>query len=192
LSSSPTGLGSVTGSNLIDVTQYMPKDAQRVMLSRYQIHPVFPELLSEGWSSVAFNLSRPVVAHMSLIPTSTPNDGKTGPLYGGAAVAGGRIEFEPPVIVANPGQSYVQFLCRATPGNNQNQVYYRVDWDIQGDNDDLENYLEATRTGTQNSPSTLGVNAAQASFSTWHVASAALAQISFVLVILAAFLSLLL
>jgi len=129
---------------------------------------------------------------MSLIPTSTPNDGKTGPLYGGAAVAGGRIEFEPPVIVANPGQSYVQFLCRATPGNNQNQVYYRVDWDIQGDNDDLENYLEATRTGTQNSPSTLGVNAAQASFSTWHVASAALAQISFVLVVLAAFLSLLL
>ncbi len=149
---------------------FVPLDAQNVILSRHQIVPEFPNRLNFGWQKASINVSRAPNAHMTLIPHGPVEDGQLVAAYGGAHTAGGRIVFEPAVVVFAPGQQVAHFRVKAIPGSDQNAVYYRVQWQITGHEDDLYNYLDYV-----NARADADVTS---HFATFHVAAATLAQLS--------------
>jgi hypothetical protein len=151
---------------LIPITRsIVPQDAQRVVVARYQIIPEFPRVLSYDWQDAAFNLTRPPIAHLSLHPHQPHRDGRPAPSYGSSKAAAGRIVTDPPVVVFNPGQRISRFRVRAIAGQNQDQaLYYRVDWQLSGHQDDRVCYIESGDAEPQ--------GAGPYTFSTYHVASA--------------------
>ncbi len=175
--------GGKRTTEVVDITTVVPRDSQNVLLSRYQIIPKFPHVLSYGWQKASFNLSHIPLAHVSLTARTPPLDGSTTALARGATTPGGRIEFDPPTIVAAPGQQVVEFRVKAQPGVDRDTLYYRVDWTLQGHEDDLVNFVEYLQKDAANNGLLKG---AVASFSTFHIASAAIAQASFALVLLIA------
>jgi len=174
-------------------TSIVPQDAQRVVVARYQIIPQFPRVLSYDWQSASFNITRPPIAHLSLHPHAPHRDGKTGsPVYGASHAAAGKIVTDPPVIVFNPGQKVAVFLVKAIPGINQDQsLYYRVDWQLSAHADDRVCYIESGDLAPQiGTPLTGQSNSDAYTFSTYHVASGS--SLSVMLVALLACLALLL
>jgi len=166
----------------IEITAVVPQDAQNVLLSRYNVIPKFPHVLSYGWQKASFNLSHIPIAHISLTPRAPVLDGVN--LAQGAATPGGKIEFDPAVIVAGPGQQVVEFRVKAQPGVDRDTLYYRVDWTMHGHEDDLVNFLEYFQRDSNGNG--LVTKAQFASFATFHIASASVAQISFAIVLLIA------
>ncbi len=169
-----------TAKQAIDISDYMPMHARNVLVKRYSVIPEFPKVLSYGWQQASFNLTRGNAAHLSLIPHMPRLDGQQAASYGGHAVAGGRIQFDPPVIVFAPGQMVQQFLVKAMPGvqGGAEAVYYRVDWQMVGHEADLSCYDEAV-----NARASAGSGTA---FATWHVASASVARVAMALMAVAA------
>jgi len=158
-----------------DITSIVPQDAQNVLLSRYQIIPDFPHVLSYGWQDASFNLSFSPLAHVSFIPRLPPVDGAAN--ANGGATPAGRVDFEPAVIVASPGQKIVNFKVKAQPGVDRDSLYYRVDWEIVGHEDDIVNLVESLQVN-----STRGLVGENIHFATWHLASAGVTTVSFALV----------
>jgi len=161
-----------------DISAFVPLDAQRVIVTRHQIEPDFPDQLDFSWQDASFNISRGPWAPMTLIPHQAYEDGQKTAPYGGQRTAGGRVVFDPAVITFAPGQQVSQFRVQAIPGNDQREVYYRVEWEIQGHEDDLCNYLEWAF------PRQDGFGLGH--FATWHVAPAAHLAVSALLVALLA------
>jgi hypothetical protein len=159
-----------------EITSIVPQDAQNVLLSRYQIIPKFPHVLSYGWQKASFNLSHIPIAHVSFIPRLPSIDG--GADVRGATTPAGRVDFEPAVIVASPGQQVVEFRVKAQPGVDRDNLYYRVDWEVVGHADDTVNWVESLQrggNGLENSPT-----GGSLYFATWHLASAGVTTVSFV------------
>jgi len=160
-------------SDTLDITSVVPQDAKRVLLSRYQIIPTFPHVLSYGWQRASFNLSHIPVAHISLTPRMPYLDGSAPARHEfGAMTPGGRVEFDPAVIVAAPGQQVVEFRVKAQPGVDRDALYYRVDWQVVGDDDDLVNYVDYLNNQDH------GDFAGDITFVTWHIAPASAMSIS--------------
>jgi len=161
----------------LDITAYVPLDAQRVLLLRYQIEPQFPNVLNFRWQDAAFNLSRAPVATLTLTPHQAYEDGQLAAPYGGEKTAGGRIVFDPAVISFGPGQVVSQFKVMAIAGNSQREVYYRVQWEMEGFLDDLYTYLDYVFYRTDGPFSELELATAGPSpptkFATWHMAPSA-------------------
>jgi len=183
------------GDNIpgFEITQFVPLDAQRVLLSRYQIEPQFPNVLNFHWQDAAFNLTRAPVAPLTLTPHQAVEDGQTWSAYGGQKTAGGRIVFDPAVISFGPGQAVSHFKVLAIAGSNQRQVYYRVQWEMEGFADDLSTYLDYVfyrSDGPYSELSTAGP-APSTQFATWHVAPAAHVTVSALLLLLAVLISVL-
>jgi len=154
--------GSATA---LDITSFVPLDAQNVILKRYNIQPQFPFTLDFSWQSASFNITRGPLGPLTFTPHQAFEDGQEYLTYSGAKTAGGRIVFEPPVIAFAPGQSVVEFQAQAIPGSDQRSVYYRVQWYVDGNDDDLVAYLDLQNGGVAD-------NGGQAQFSTWHIAPA--------------------
>lgn len=152
------------------ISSFVPLDARTVILSRYQVRPQMPSKLNFGWQNAAVNLTRAPNAHLTLIPHGALEDGGGGPHYGGALTAGGRIVFDPATIVFAPGQQVANFMMKGLPGSHQHAVYYRVQWEMVGEEDDLENYLDYTYPRFDAKVTS--------HFATWHVASSAILQLS--------------
>lgn len=161
-------------SDAFEITTVVPQDAQNVLLSRYQIIPKFPHVLSYGWQDASFNLSYAPLAHVSLTPRIPPVDGSSS--VRGATTPAGRVDFEPPVLVASPGQQVIHFRVKAQPGVDRDNLYYRVDWELHGHSDDLVNWVEFLMDNGNGLNNGGGDNIY---FATWHLASASVAQISF-------------
>jgi hypothetical protein len=164
-----------TSSMIAITTSIVPQDAQRVTVTRYQIIPEFPRVLSYDWQDAMFNITRAPIAHLSLHPHAPHRDGKAGSqVYGTSAGAAGKVVTDPPVVVFNPGQKVAHFRVKAIPGINQDRaLYYRVDWQLSAHPDDRVCYIESGDTSPQNGAPLTGVAAADAyTFSTYHVASA--------------------
>jgi hypothetical protein len=162
------------------ITSVVSQDAKRVILSRYQIIPKFPHVLSYGWQKASFNLSHIPIAHISFTPRMPR--GVDAPLLvseHGSAHPGGRVEFDPSVIVAGPGQQVVEFKVKAQPGVDRDTLYYRVDWQVAGDDNDLVNYVDSLNEG--NSGLNVADGTAHVTFATWHIASASVAHVSLVI-----------
>ncbi len=162
-----------------DITSFLPAHARQVTLKRYSIIPNFPKVLSYGWQQAAFNLTRSneatltLIPHMPLLDGASMSDGQYSKTsFGGDAVAGGRIQFDPPVVVFTPGQMVSQFKVKANPGltGGADSVYFRIEWEINGHPEDVSNYLEYVAPRK-----TSGINS---HFPTFHVASAALLRLS--------------
>jgi len=174
----------VDGHSGFEITPYVPLDAQRVLLLRYQIEPQFPNVLNFRWQDAAFNLTRAPVATLTLTPHQSLEDGQTWSAYGGEKTAGGRIVFDPAVISVGPGQTVTNFKVMAIAGNSQREVYYRVQWQLEGFLDDLYTYLDyvfSRSDGPFSSDQETDVffsttnpeSSAVSHFATWHVAPAA-------------------
>jgi hypothetical protein len=164
-------------STMIPITlSIVPQDAQRVVVTRYQIIPEFPRVLSYDWQDAYFNITRAPVAHLSLHPHAPHRDGKTGAqVYGAREAAAGKVVTDPPVVVFNPGQKVAGFRVKAIPGLNQEQaLYYRVDWQLSAHADDRVCYIESGDASPQTATTaTTGLDAKDAyTFSTYHIASA--------------------
>jgi hypothetical protein len=155
----------------------VPQEAQRVVVARYQIIPIFPKVLANVWQPASFNLTRAPIAHLTLVPHQPDRDGinsqSTRPgtqgstlngAHYGSIVAAGKIVTDPPAVVFNPGQVVSNFQVMAI-GNNPSQTYYRLDWQFSGHKDDRVCYVESS------DPSPAG--SGPYTFSTYHVASAA-------------------
>jgi hypothetical protein len=171
-----------------DITHVVAQDAQNVLLSRYQIIPKFPHVLSYGWQDASFNISRGPLAHVSFIPRLPPVDGDNNAK--GATTPAGRVDFDPPVLVASPGQQIIHFKVKAQPGVDRHNLYYRVDWEVHGHSDDLVNWIEWLQHQTAAGPHGLNnPTGDQISFATWHLASASAASISFALICIACILA---
>ncbi len=162
-----------------DITDWLPMHARQVLLKRRNIIPQFPKVLSYGWQQASFNLTRGNAAHFALIPHMPLLDGQANAVYGSDATAGGRVQFDPAVIVFAPGQMVQQFMVKAMRGieGGADALYYRVDWEIVGHPDDTENFIEYV--ARRSSPTVDD----RTHFPTFHVAAASLARISFSVVL---------
>jgi len=176
----------------VDITGWLPRHAQQVLLRRYTIIPQFDKVLGFNWGEASFNITRANFAHFALVPHMPWLDGQNGAApYGGDFTAGGRIMFDPPVIVFEPFQTVQTFNVKAIRGNIEDSVYYRVEWEINAHEDDAENYVEYAAYEDEE----LGGESGDfdSHFATWHVAPASMAQLSGALLAVAlAFLMLLL
>jgi hypothetical protein len=172
-------------STPIDITPFVPLDAQRIILKRYNIQPQFPFTLDFSWQSASFNITRGPLAALTFTPHQANEDGAGVLQYAGAKTAGGRLVFEPPVIAFLPGQSVTNFQVKAIAGVDQRLVYYRVQWLATGNADDIVSYLDLQPT--------YGVsdNNGQAQFATWHIAPASALTSSLLAVALLAIFALL-
>jgi len=106
----------------------------------------------------------------------------------GATTPAGRVDFEPAVIVASPGQQVVEFHVKAQPGVDRDNLYYRVDWEVVGHADDTVNWVESLQrggNGLSNSP-----KGGSLYFATWHLASAGVTTLSFVVLLAACLIAL--
>jgi len=170
-------------SSAVDITSIVSQDAQNVLLSRYQIIPKFPHVLSYNWQKASFNLSHIPVAHVSFTPRIPPVDGDSD--VRGATTPAGRVDFEPPVLVAAPGQQIIEFKVKAQPGIDRDNLYYRVDWEVHGHADDLVNWVEWLQDGA-----TGFNNGDQITFATWHLAPASATTVSVALIMIVCVLAL--
>ncbi len=169
--------GDLTGS-YVDITQWVPLDAQRVTLRRHQIIPTFPKRLEfNTWQHGSFNLTMQPTAALTLTPHVPMSDGQRFGIYGGAHTPGGQVRFDPPEIVFTAGQMVADFKVMPISGSDQRFVYYRVDWEISGHYYDLYCFYDYMypRDGA----------AKGTHFSTWHVAAASLPQLTLAVAMLA-------
>jgi hypothetical protein len=172
------GIKFIGTNKVIPVTaSIVPQEAQRVMIARYQIIPSFPKTIANIWQPAFFNLTRPPIAHLTLVPHQPDRDGPNGQALKASAAgalgtgsgnrygpvfATGKIVTDPPAVVFNPGQTISNFQVMAI-GNQVVSSYYRLDWQLSGHRDDRVCYVES---GDQ-SPALDGPY----TFSTYHVAS---------------------
>jgi hypothetical protein len=170
-------------STMIPITTtIVPQDAQRVVVSRYQIIPEFPRVLSFDWQDASFNLTRAPIAHLSLHPHAPHRDARNGAqTYGSSHAAAGKVVTDPPVVVFNPNQKVSHFRVKAIPGINQeHSLYYRVDWQLSAHPDDRVCYIESGDKAPQNGDPVTGKDGDHAyTFSTYHVASAGSLALTF-------------
>jgi len=167
-------------SALLDITSFVPLDAQRVILKRYQVEPDFPFTLDFSWQQASFNITRGPLAPLTFTPHQAFEDGIVSFSYGPGKTAGGRVLFEPPVVSFEPGQTVSQFQVKAIPGSDQRLVYYRVQWLVDGNADDLVAYRDIQYNPAQDSN-----DYGSYSYVTWHLAPAsALSASLFVLVLM--------
>jgi len=167
--------GGWSTGQYVDVSAWLPLQAQQVMLRRYTVIPQFPHVLGWSWEEASFNITRANQAHLALVPHPPREDGHYYAAYGGAATAGGRVLFDPPVIVFEPLQTVQSFNVKAVRGNDELEVYYRIEWEIVGHPDDTYNYVEfvAPRASTSYTEYTIVSH-----FATWHTAPASILQFS--------------
>jgi len=163
----------------VDITNWVPQDVQQVLLARYQINFNWPGILSFDWQQGQVNITRILVAHLTLTPAQ-PSPLDSGAVSSrGAHTPGGRVIFEPPVISFSPGQQVAKFWVKAEPGQDPSAIYYRVDWTITGHLDDVTNILEWAF------PSDNGRSGSQ--LATFHIGSAMTVYASFFLIAILAF-----
>jgi len=168
------GWNGVSSGQSVDVSAWLPLQAQQVLLRRYTVIPQFPHVLGWSWEEASFNITRANQAHLALVPHPPREDGHYYAAYGGASTAGGRVLFDPPVIVFEPLQTVQSFNVKAVRGNDESEVYYRIEWEIVGHPDDTYNYIEfvAPRASSSNTEYTIVSH-----FATWHTASASVLQL---------------
>jgi hypothetical protein len=144
------------------INNWLPAHAQTVTLRRYRIIPEFPKVLSYSWDFASFNLTRVCDSVVTITPRTPDVPGGFNKIYSGHLVPNGRVFFDPPVVSFAPGQMVATFMVKAARGIDVDHGYYRVDYELSGAPNDMQNFNEFIHGDT---------------FSTWHMASATVAQL---------------
>jgi len=143
----------------------VPLYASVVTVLRYGIVPDFPFTLGYRNCKASINVTRPPLSTLLITPASPIESAvDTGGLRtDGVKDPAGRVIFTPPILVFPPGQRVANFLARIDRRLDDDALYYRIDYKVDGIPDDTRAYLPF--------------------LSTWHVGAASAQQALMVLVI---------
>jgi len=115
----------------------IPVDVFEVRVIRYAIIPNFPTFLSLNYQLASFNITRRALADISLVPALPANLNNQN----GLKVPGGRLVFDPPVLVILSNHSTTQFHVKADRLADDQAIYLRVDWTTVAHAEDKNCYL---------------------------------------------------
>jgi hypothetical protein len=143
----------------------IPLYASVVTVLRYGIVPDFPFTLGYRNCKASINITRPPLSTLLITPSSPIESAvdTPGARTDGAKDPAGRVIFTPPILVFPPGVRVANFQARIDRRLDDDALYYRIDYKVDGIADDTVAYLPF--------------------LSTWHVGAASAQQVLMMLAV---------